>query len=322
MADTNKYYQQAQSQYDTTYNSKVQALKNQLAQNQQNLDQQKGGINSNYDYQIQNQNLANKLNKNTVSNTMLGRGLANSSIAVSGIAEQDAKNTRLIGDINRNRTADLNDIEAQKALLAQNMNNTLSQMAIDREDEIRKLAYQLEDRDWEKNYKQQGLDLQKQAQMYEQQYKDAMLKMQQEKQKFDMGYQNRYLEMQQQAQLAEQNYKNAALALQREQMNADNSYRQQALASDNYYKEQQLAWQKEQAQLKANANKTDALTKYSDTLGSILGGGYSANEKYNLLTGLYNQVDLYGNQNGVDTGSLKNSILDNYKKIMASNKYK
>lgn len=322
MADTNKYYQQAQSQYDTTYNSKVQALKNQLAQNQQNLDQQKGGINSNYDYQIQNQNLANKLNKNTVSNTMLGRGLANSSIAVSGIAEQDAKNARLIGDINRNRTADLNDIEAQKALLAQNMNNTLSQMAIDREDEIRNLAYQLEDRDWEKNYKQQGLDLQKQAQVYEQQYKDAMLKMQQEKQKFDMGYQNRYLEMQQQAQLAEQNYKNAALALQREQMNADNSYRQQALASDNYYKEQQLAWQKEQAQLKANANKTDALTKYSDTLGSILGGGYSASEKYNLLTGLYNQVDLYGNQNGVDTGSLKNSILDNYKKIMASNKYK
>ena len=322
MADNNKYYQQAQSQYDTTYNSKVQALKNQLAQNQQNLDQQKGGINSNYDYQIQKQNLANKLNKNTVSNTMLGRGLANSSIAVSGIAEQDAKNARLIGDINRNRTADLNDIEAQKALLAQNMNNTLSQMAIDREDEIRKLAYQLEDRDWEKNYKQQGLDLQKQAQVYEQQYKDAMLKMQQEKQKFDMGYQNRYLEMQQQAQLAEQNYKNSVLALQREQMNADNSYRQQALASDNYYKEQQLAWQKEQAQLKANANKTDALTKYSDTLGSILGGGYSASEKYNLLTGLYNQVDLYGNQNGVDTGSLKNSILDNYKKIMASNKYK
>ena len=93
MATTNntQYYDQAKQQYDTTYNSKVQALKNQLAQNQQNLEQQKGGVNNNYDYQVQNQNLSNKLNKNTVSNTMLGRGLSNSSIAVSGIAEQDAR---------------------------------------------------------------------------------------------------------------------------------------------------------------------------------------------------------------------------------------
>ena len=46
MDANNKYYQQAQQQYTPSYNLKVDALKNQLASNQQNLDQQKTGINS------------------------------------------------------------------------------------------------------------------------------------------------------------------------------------------------------------------------------------------------------------------------------------
>ena len=117
MSIDSKYYTQAEQQYNPSYNQKVTALQNQLAQNQQNLEQQKVGINANYDYQVQNQNLNNRLNKNNVSNAMLGRGLANSSIAISGLAEQDAKNTRLVGDINRNRTAELNNIDQQKALL-------------------------------------------------------------------------------------------------------------------------------------------------------------------------------------------------------------
>ena len=65
MDANNKYYQQAQQQYNPTHNLKVDALKNQLAQNQQSLDQQKVGINNNYDLQVNNQNLNNKLNKLT-----------------------------------------------------------------------------------------------------------------------------------------------------------------------------------------------------------------------------------------------------------------
>ena len=134
MSIDSKYYTQAEQQYNPSYNQKVTALQNQLAQNQQNLEQQKVGVNANYDYQVQNQNLNNRLNKNNVSNSMLGRGLSNSSIAISGLAEQDAKNTRLVGDINRNRTAELNNIDQQKALLGQNYNNTLAQMEADKYD--------------------------------------------------------------------------------------------------------------------------------------------------------------------------------------------
>ena len=107
MAVDQKYIDQATSQLTPTHNSQVTSLKNQLAQNQLALDQQKNSVNANYDLNVQNQNLNNRLNKNATSNAILGRGLANSSIAISGLAEQDAKNTRIIGNIERGRLADL-----------------------------------------------------------------------------------------------------------------------------------------------------------------------------------------------------------------------
>ena len=172
---TNKYYQQAEQQYNPSYNGKVQALKNQLAQNQQSLEQQKTGINQNYDLQVNNANLNNRLNKNSVSNAILGRGLANSSIAISGLAEQDAKNTRIIGNIERGRLADLNNIDQQKALLAQNHNNTLAQMEADKLDAIMALAQQLEDRDWNRDFQNRQLAQQYALAEMQKQYQYAQL---------------------------------------------------------------------------------------------------------------------------------------------------
>lgn len=174
------YKQQAQKEYDVTHNQKVQALKNQLAQNQQQLDQQKTGINANYDTQVSNQNLSNKKSKNNLSNTMLGRGLANSSIVTSGLAESDQINNRIVGQINTERTGALNDIEAQKALLAQNTNASISQMEADRLSAIEALARQLEDRDFEKNYKNNTLALQREQMLADQQYKNMSLAQQKE----------------------------------------------------------------------------------------------------------------------------------------------
>ena len=222
MDANNKYYQQAQQQYTPSYNLKVDALKNQLASNQQNLEQQKTGINNNYDLQVQNQNLNNKLNKNNVSNALLGRGLSNSSIAISGLAEQDAKNTRLIGDINRNRTADLNNIDEQKKLLEQNFNNTLAQMEADKLDAIMSLAYQLEDRDWNKNFQNRQLQ-----QLY------ALAEMQKQ-------------------------YQYAQLALQREQMNSSNAWKQKEFD----YKQQLYNQELERESYNNYRNTIDSDDKY------------------------------------------------------------
>ena len=323
---TDKYYQQAQQQYDPAYNQKVQNYKNQLAQNQLAVDQQKTGINANYDMQVQNQQRNNQLLRNSISNQMLGRGLANSSIAISGLEQQNAQNARLVGQINAERTGALNDLEAQKALLAQNTNNTLAQMAADRENEIRALAMQLEDRQWEKDFKEKGQQLeqdkftyqkeyndkmmamQQQAQEYEQKYKDTMVRLQEEKQKFDMGYQNRYLEMQQKAQEYEQKYKDASLQLQREQMNAETSYKYAALAQQRELQEAQMAWEREQASAKGN-NVDKNVVDYINAYGAIIGDGTKTyDEKKNLLRGLAGQVDNYGAYTGTDLSGLLGNI--------------
>lgn len=311
MATDNKYYQQAQQQYDPGYNNKVTALKNQLAQQQQGLEQQKGGINANYDQQVGNANLNNNMNKNNVSNAMLGRGIGNSSIAVSGLAEQDAKNTRIIGNIEQGRLSDLNNIDQQKQLLAQNMENTLGQMAGNREDELWALARQLEDRDWDKNFKNQGLELQKQAQAYEKQYKDASLALQREQMKAEMGYKNNVLAMQREAQQAEMAYKNSLLAMQQEEAkNKVSQYDMAGLSSlDALMNNSELSLDQ----------KYDGLQNFNNIYGGVSAMSNSSSSANKLLEQLNKTTNKYPNKITGDTSRRYNyesvSLRDAFNRI-------
>ena len=345
MAVNQQYIDQATSQLKPTHNSQVDSIKNQLAQNQLALDQQKTSVNKNYDLNVQNANLNNRLNKNSVSNAMLGRGLANSSIAVSGLAEQDAKNARVQSDIERARLSDLNNIDANKALLEQNANNTIGQMDRDLNDKILALAMQLEDRQWEKDFKDKGFQLQQQqfeydksykdklfeqsqqaqmfdqqyknqmlamqqeAQKYEQQYKDAMLKMEQEKMKFDMGYQNRYLEMQKEAQQAEIAYKNSMLALQQQQAQADEDYRWA-----------QLQWEQEKYEDEVKAQKDAkyeaSYDNYRNLLMNVIAdNSKSEDEKIKATQTLVNTMESDTKQYGYNYDNLINQYADWRKNI-------
>lgn len=337
MAVDQKYIDQATSQLTPTHNSQVTSLKNQLAQNQLALDQQKNSVNANYDLNVKNQNLNNRLNKNTVSNAMLGRGLANSSIAISGLAEQDARNERVQADIERNRLNDLGNIDANKALLEQNTNNVIGQMDRDLQDKILSLAMQLEDRQWEKDFKDKGFQLQQQqfeydksykdklfeqsqqaqmfdqqyknqmlamqqeAQKYEQQYKDAMLKMEQEKMKFDMGYKNDYLAMQKEAQQAEIAYKNSMLALQQQQAQADSSF-----------KWAQLQWEKDKFGAQQQAQNNSKYNSVKSTVDNVMvDPSISSSDKYNALTQLY-----YSNEGD---SNMQDYIMSSYQRLMNQN---
>ena len=293
MAVDQKYIDQATSQLTPTHNSQVTSLKNQLAQNQLALDQQKNSVNANYDLNVQNQNLNNRLNKNTVSNAMLGRGLANSSIAISGLAEQDAKNARVQADIERNRVNDLGNIDANKALLEQNTNNTIGQMDRDLQDKILALAMQLEDRQWEKDFKDKGyqlqldqfnydklykdqqlqfskdqfeydklykdqqLQMQQQAQAYDQQYKDKLFEQSQQAQMFDQQYKNQTLELQKQAQAYEQQYKDITLKMEQEKMKFDMGYQNEYLAMQKEAQQAEIAYKNSMLALQQQQAQAD-----------------------------------------------------------------
>ena len=193
MAD---YRQQAEQEYNPVYNAKLQALKNQLASNQQAVSQQAGGINSSYDDYVNKQNLQNMRNKNNISNSALGRGLSRSSIVTSNLGEADQINTRQVGYINKERTVKLNDLEQQKRLLAENYNNTVASMEGDRQNAILALARQLEDRAFDKDYKNKTLSMQERAQQAEQAYRQAALAIQKQEMASRAALQREQLAMQ------------------------------------------------------------------------------------------------------------------------------
>lgn len=241
--DTKANYQaQAQKEYDVGYNQKVTALKNQLAQQQLTLDGQKGGINSNFDTQVQNQNLSNKKAMNNISNTALGRGLQNSSIVTSGLAESDQINNRLVGNINSERTGALNDVESQKTQLATGLQATLGTMSGDRQSAIDTLARQLEDSAFDKGYKNTQLEQAREQYLADIQYKKDTLA------------QNKALA-------------DAELAYKREVQKAEQTYRGQQLAFEKEKLAQQLAVQREQISA-SRASASSGSSGYSSSSGS------------------------------------------------------
>jgi DNA repair exonuclease SbcCD ATPase subunit len=162
MATAKDYLGQAEQELSGQYNSKMEQLKSNLASQLANYETSKGTINQNYDKQVDNQNLQNTLSENNFSNTMLGRGFGRSSMVTTGLAGMDDKNTRLVGNINANRTSELNNVNNQIT----NANNTYASSLKSLNDEkgaaIQQLARQLEAQAWERAYQERQLELQRQ----------------------------------------------------------------------------------------------------------------------------------------------------------------
>jgi hypothetical protein len=122
------------------------------------LEGQKGGINKNYDMQVDNQNMNSTKSKNNYSNTMLGRGLGRSTIVGTGLGEMDLTNNRLVNTINSYRTNDLGAVDSQKALAQTNTNNQLAQMSGDLQMQIMSLAQNLYDNYQGNMFKQESFN--------------------------------------------------------------------------------------------------------------------------------------------------------------------
>ncbi len=190
------YRKQAESQYDPTYNQRVAQLKNSLAQKIAALNQQIPSINYNYDKQIQNQNLQNKIAKNNFSNNMLNRGLGRSTIYTTGAAEMDLVNNRLLNDINERRTSDLNNIAQNIALLQSQAEDELSAMELDRLTAINELARKLEQQDYERQLQEWQKQRQLEKDKYERELQEWRKQYQLERDKIEDARAGRQLNMQ------------------------------------------------------------------------------------------------------------------------------
>lgn len=137
------YTGDATSMVNGVYDTQRQTMINNLARSQAGLDRQMTAANQNFNNRVKSQNLNNTLTKNNYNTSILGRGLEDSSIATSGLAGLDDKNTRLIGEIENDRTGALNGIEQQKTDAETEFNDNLAALEAKRQSDILEMARQM-----------------------------------------------------------------------------------------------------------------------------------------------------------------------------------
>lgn len=157
------YINQAQATYDPQFNSQLTGLQNALDSKVGNLEASRTGINNNFDSQINDQNRQTKSAQNNFSNQVLGRGLARSSVATSGISEFDDINNRMVGGINNARGQAMQEVDRNIANEKNAFENQRTQMDGDRMSKIIALARDLQDKQEqiarEEKWKQKQYDL-------------------------------------------------------------------------------------------------------------------------------------------------------------------
>lgn len=310
----NQYYNQAATETQSSYDAQLAALKNQLASNQQANQAQIGGVNANFDQQVQQQNIANTRSQNNISNNALGRGLSRSSIVTSGLAESDQINNRQVGYINNARTGALNDIANQGRVLEENYNNSVAALDAGRESEIMKLARQLEDTDWNRSFQNKQYDLQVRAQAAQEKYQQAQIGLQRAANAAQASYWNR------QMQLAEREFELAqAEASKAKEMSYND--RNQALANMMEVYNSDLPEDRKIEALRAMGMSGDSYIdklakdyeKRSTTIDAVSGANYNAvnpnpnHGKNQMYTGTLGSVN---NVLGMFSKPIVNSSMD------------
>ncbi|HEY5563840.1 MAG TPA: hypothetical protein VIK72_19160 [Clostridiaceae bacterium] len=147
----------ANSELNPAYNMKVTALKNSLAASTLALTNSKTGINQSYDTQVTNQNISNVSNKNSLDTSNLSKGIGRSSIALTGLAEQDQINNRYIAAIKQNRTGALNTVDSSIAQANIDYNANVANLGADKLDSANTMAHDYADKQVAQEY-QAGRD--------------------------------------------------------------------------------------------------------------------------------------------------------------------
>lgn len=160
MPTADEYRKRAIELYDPSYNAKVTSLNNSQNTQLTALDSQKGTVNQNFQQQEDDQNRSNAIDKVNYDNINTSRGLGRSTILTTGLASMDQKNDRLINQIKTSKNNALNAIEGEKTTLISNTQNSLNQLAGDRESALSALIQQFQKDDEAKAERDRAYQLQ------------------------------------------------------------------------------------------------------------------------------------------------------------------
>lgn len=162
MAIDKKYIEEAKQMLMGGYENQKVQLNNSFNQNVQGLEGQKAGVNQNFDNQLQQNAMNTTRSINQYGNNTLARGLGRSTIATSGQAGIQDQGNRIANQVNEQRTQALGNIESQKTLLQQALQESLLGLQSKQESEALSLAQQLEQQAYDRAFQREQFDYKKQ----------------------------------------------------------------------------------------------------------------------------------------------------------------
>lgn len=162
MAIDKKYIEEAKQMLMGGYENQKVQLNNSFNQNVQGLEGQKAGVNQNFDNQLQQNAMNTTRSINQYGNNTLARGLGRSTIATSGQAGIQDQGNRIANQVNEQRTQALGNIESQKTLLQQALQESLLGLQSKQESETLSLAQQLEQQAYDRAFQREQFDYKKQ----------------------------------------------------------------------------------------------------------------------------------------------------------------
>ena len=171
MAIDKKYLEEAKQMLMGGYENQKVQLNNSFNQNVQSLEGQKAGVNQNFDNQLQQNAMNTTRSKNQYNNNTIARGLGRSTVATSGMAGIQDQGNRIANQVNDQRTQALGNIESQKTMLQQALQESLLGLQSKQESEALSLAQQLEALQYERDWQNQQFTYQQSQDKWNQDFK-------------------------------------------------------------------------------------------------------------------------------------------------------
>lgn len=166
-----KYLEEAKQMLAGQFENQKVQLNNSFNQNVQGLEGQKAGVNQNFDNQLEQNAMNTTRSKNQYNNNTLARGLGRSTIATSGQAGIQDSGNRIANKVEDARTQAISNIEAQKTMLQQALQESLLGVSAKQDSETMSMARQLEALQYERDWQNQQFAYQQSQDKWNQDFK-------------------------------------------------------------------------------------------------------------------------------------------------------
>lgn len=162
MAITKEYLNQAIDMLSGNKTNEITQNQTAYKTNLQSLEGQKAGTNQNFDKQLEQNTINTTKSKNNYLNNSLSRGLGRSTIATSGAAGIQDSGNKIANVVEQDRAIAVNNIEAQKTILQQNLQATLLGLESSFTSQAQTLGQQLEAQAYARQMERESFDYKKQ----------------------------------------------------------------------------------------------------------------------------------------------------------------